>query len=523
MITRILKRAALAGAILLGAWQGSAALAEGVLVDPVGSIPPHLNRLLTTDISASVISEPVLETLVVQDADYVPQPMLATSWQANPDSTEFTFAIREGVKFHNGETMTAEDVAWTLKTYLPLAPQTSLLKDYIQDITATDAKTVVVKLNKPFAPFISALAGIPIVPKSVYGDGQDVLTHPANIALVGTGPFRQESYDQGERVTLVRNDDYWGQKPEVDQIIIPIIPDQNARLLAFDGGDIDFLNASLVDKASYSKLLENPAVISILSGGGINTLTMHLNARQGPFADEAVRHALYQAINRDMLVERAYYGYGAAARGPIPANIAWAVSPDVDYRKTLPFDAAAAGAALDAAGYPIKEDGKRFTLRLTTIAGYGVLAEAANVMKANLEEIGVGVDLQNDEFNTWADKTYKNFDFDMSLVFYTSYQDPSLGVARVYICNPDGVYFRNASGICDEQVDADFAKAGAVSDPAERQAAFAAAEAGAAKMLHTFPLVDDPSQHFGRKDRWDFTKSHATTPANWSLVTAAQQ
>lgn len=516
-----MKRAALAGLLAVGSLMGTTAMAETVFVHPVGNIPPHLNRLLTTDIAASTVAELMMEPLVVQDANYVPQPLLATAWEVNADSTEFRFTIRQGVTFHNGEAMKASDVAFTLRTYLPLAPQTSLLKDYIEEITAPDDTTVVVRLNRPFAPFVAALAGIPIVPESVFGDGQDVLTHPANMAPIGTGPFQLVTYDQGERMIFARNDAYWGTAPEIETMVVPIIPDQNARLLAFEGGDLDFLYGSIVDKASYDRLLADENVIAMPVGGGINTLTVHLNARSGPLADVAVRRALYQAINRDMLAERAYYGHGDVARGPIPASISWAVSPDVDFRSALPFDAAAAGAALDAAGYPVGEDGKRFTLRLAYISGFGVLAEASNVIKANLEEIGVGVDLIGEEFNTWADRSYKNYDFEMSIVFYTSYQDPSLGVARVYICNPDGVFFRNSAGICDEELDAAFARAGEVSDPAERQAAFATAEAGVLDIMHAFPLIDDESQHFGRQDRWDFSASHATTPANWSLVTVA--
>lgn len=518
-----MKTAAVAGAVFAAVFAGGVAQAETVFVQAMGNIPPHLNRLLTTDIAASQFAEMVMEPLVVQDAEYVPQPLLATSWEVNADSTEFTFHIRQGVKFHNGETMKASDVAFTLRTYLPLAPQTSLLKDYIQEITAPDDATVVVRLNQPFAPFVAALAGIPIVPESVFGDGQDVLTHPANMAPVGTGPFQLVTYDQGERVVLSRFDDYWGTPAAIDTMVLPIISDQNARLLAFEGGDLDFLYGSLVDKASYARMYEMPGVGGYEMGGGVNTLTVHLNARSGPLADVAVRRALYQAISSDMLSERAYYGYGTPARGPIPAAIAWAASPDVDFRTDLPYDPAAAAAALDAGGYPVGADGTRFTLRLAYISSFGVLAESSNVIKANLAEVGVNVDLIGEEFNTWADRSYLTHDFDMSIVFYTSYQDPSLGVARVYICNPDNVFFRNSSGICDEQIDADFARAGAVSDPAERQAAFADAERGVLGVMNAFPLVDDSSVHFGRTDRWDFSTSHLTSPANWSLVTPVAQ
>ncbi|HWK68994.1 MAG TPA: ABC transporter substrate-binding protein [Rhizobiaceae bacterium] len=518
MLKRFAKCVVMSGIMSLSVLASPSVAQENVLVEAIGNNPPHLNRLLTTDIGASIVSYPIFDTLVVQDASYAPQPHLALSWQSNVDATEYRFKLRDDVVFHNGDKMTADDVAFTLKTYIPLAPQASFLKDYLQSVEAEDATTVVVKLNKSFAPFVEMLAGIPIVPKSVYGDGQDVATHPANIAPVGSGPFRLASYDMGERVTLERFNEYWGQKPEIDQIVLPIIPDQNSRLLAFEGGDIDFMDGSLVDKSSYSRLLANDQIIALPRGGGVNTLTVHLNARSGPLEKFEVRKALYQAINKAMLTERAYYGFGAPSRGAIPAAISWAASPQVDFNKSLPFDPKAAGAALDAAGFPVGADGKRFSLRLAYISEYGVLQAASGIIKSNLADIGVDVQLIGEEFNVWAKRSYETHDFDMTIVFYTSYQDPSVGVARVYLCNPTDVFFRNSSGICDPELDAAFAEAGATPDRAKRQAAFATAEQRIEGILNSYPLVDDPASDFGRKDRWDFTEAFATMPPDWSLV-----
>lgn len=521
-MTRLpLKRLLLAGAVALSGWTTAALAQEAVLVQPLANNPPHLNRLLTTDVSAAVSTYPVFEPLVAQDENYIAQPRLATAWESNADSTEFTFTIRQGVQFHNGDTLTSEDVAFTLRTYLPLAPQTSLLKDYIQEISTPDAKTVTVKLNKPFAPFVVTLAGLPIVPKSVYGDGQDPSTHPANMTPIGTGPFKLSAYESGERIILERFEGYWGAKSDLEAIVYPIIPDSNARLLAFEGGEIGFMDSSMVDKSNYQRLKDDPNIETQQVLGGISTLLVHMNARKGPLEKPEVRRAIYQAINSDMIAERAYYGFGKTARGAIPADITWAVDPSVDYRKELPFDPKAAAAALDAAGYPAAADGKRFALTLNFISGYGVLGAASNVIRANLAEIGVDVQLQGEEFNVWSKNAYGDFTYDMSIVFLTSYQDPSLGVARAYICNPDNVYFRNNSGVCDPELDAAFADAAAVSDLDQRRAAFATAEKRILNSMHTLPLLDDPALHFGRKDLWDFSPAFSTMPPNWSLVTKA--
>jgi len=165
-------------------------------------------------------------------------------------------------------------------------------------------------------------------------------------------------------------------------------------------------------------------------------------------------------------------------------------------------------------------DGKRFSLDLGFIAEFGTQAAAAEVIKSNLAEIGVEVNLVGEEFSIWAQRTYKDHKFDLSMVFYTSYEDPSIGVARVYVCNPDDVMFRNASGLCDPAIDADFNTASLTTDREARRAAFASAEKRIEALLHTFPVIEEPSKHFGRQDIWNFEDAHKVYPTNWSLVTA---
>lgn len=512
---------AVVGSLVFGALNGAAFAQERVLVSAVGTNPPHFNRLLTTEVATSTISAALFETLIRLDEAYTPVESLATAWESSADATEYRFTIREGVKWHDGQPLSVDDVKFTLETYLPLTPQISILKGYLDSVTIADGNVVVVKLNKPFAPFIEAMAGLPIVPKHVYGDGQDIATHPANSNPVGSGPFKFESFQSGDRVMLVRNDEYWGNKSDVTRIVFPVLPDANARILALEAGDVHYVAGSYIDKAAYQRLMADNRFTAIPVLGGVSTVTVHVNTRDDrPLAKYEVRKALYQALNRPMIAERAYYGYATPSRGPIPAALTWPVSPDVDYNKDLPFDAAAAAAALDAAGYPAGPDGKRFEISLAYIAEFGTQAAAASVIKSNLAEIGIEVNLVGEEFSIWAQRTYTDHRFDLSMVFYTSYEDPSIGVARAYVCNPDNVAFRNASGICDEALDADFNAASRIADREQRRAAFATAEKRIEGLLHTFPVVDEPSMHFGRTDIWNFDEAHKVYPVNWSLITA---
>jgi peptide/nickel transport system substrate-binding protein len=512
----------LAGVIAVGSFSGPAIAQDNVLVSAIGTNPPHLNRLLTTEVATSTISYALYDSLVVLDKDYVPIPHLATAWQASEDATEYRFTIREGVKWHDGRPLTAEDVAFTLRTYLPLAPQTSILKNFLQEIRAESPTTVYVKLNKPFAPFVNAIAGTPIVPKHVFGDGRDIATHPANLAPIGSGPFKLKSFESGDRVVLVRNDEYWGEKTDVTTMVFPVIPDQNTRILALASGDIHYLAASYIDKSAYKRLMADNRMAALPVLGGVNTVTAHVNAARGPLEKFEVRKAIYQGLNREMIAGRGYYGFGTPSRGAIPKDITWAVSADVDFNKDLPYDPVAAGKLLDGAGYPIGANGTRFSIDLAYIAEYGTLAAAAGIMKSNLEEIGIKVNLIGEEFSVWAERTYKKLNYDLSIVFYTSYEDPSIGVTRVYVCNPDKVMFRNSSGLCDETLDRYFADAGSTSDREKRRTAFAKAEKRITELMHAYPMVDETSLHFGRKDLWDLEAAHATHPIKWSLVKRAK-
>ena len=513
---------ALMGSAVFGALQSSAIADEQVLVSALGDNPPHFNRLLTTDVATSTVSAALFDPLVRLDAAYTPVPALATAWKASEDATEYTFTIREGVKWHDGEALTVDDVSFTLTTYLPLTPQISILKDYLESVTTPDEHTVVVKLNKPFAPFVEAMAGLPIVPKHVYGDGQPIATHPGNLEPVGSGAFKFASFQSGDHVELVRNDDYWGGKSGVERLVLPIVPDANARILTLEAGDVQYMDGNYIDKSAYQRLAADNRFETFPARGGVSTVTVHVNTRGGPLANYEVRKAIYQALNRQMIAERAYYGYATTSRGPIPAALTWPVSADVDYNRELPFDPKAAAEALDKAGFPVGADGKRFSISLAYIAEFGSQGAAANVIKSNLADVGIDVNLLGEEFNIWAQRTYTDHKFDLSMVFYTSYEDPSIGVARVYVCNPDNVMFRNPTGFCDPQLDQDFAAASATTDREKRREAFADAERRIMGQLNTFPVVDEQTLSFARKDLWDLDATHQVYPIDWSKATAAK-
>lgn len=498
----------------------SAHAQERILVNALGTNPPHFNRLLSTEIATAMVGSTIYETLVRIDSSYTPIPSLATAWQSNANATEYKLTLREGVKWHDGKPFTSDDVKFTFDTYLKLAPFTATYAALVQEVTAPDAKTVVVKFKSPFAPFIEALASVWILPKHVFGDGRDVSTHPANSTPIGTGPFKFQSFRSANRVVAVRYQDYWGPKTDVETMVFPVIPDSNARTLALESGNLHYSDFRYVDKSAYPRLLKDSRFAALPHIGALSVITAHMNTVTGPLAKYEVRKAVYQALDRGAIAQRAYYGYAVPARGAIPAKMSWAVSSDVDYNKDLPHDIATAAALLDGAGYPVGSDGTRFTLTLAYPSAYPAMEATASVMQSNLAQVGIKVNLVGEDFQVWTQRVFKAGDYSLAIIFYSTFEDPNLGIARAYVCNPNKAVYRNASGLCDEQLDALFVKAGATADREQRRAAFSEAEKRIEQLLHTVPLVVEEQYNFGRKDLWDLEQASATYPTNWSLVKA---
>src|ERR1017187_961565 len=191
--------------------QGRAATGKGTAVLGIDADPPTLNLGTTTDFAAGDVSAKVIQGLVWLDPHYNQRPSLATAWTVSADGRTYRFTLRKGVKWHDGEDFTSADVKFSLLEIVgKLHPRAApVFKNLGIEVDAPDAFTIVLDLQKPYAPFLSQMTvfDAPVLPRHLYESGS-IATNPANQKPVGTGPFRFAEWKRGASIRLVRNDRY---------------------------------------------------------------------------------------------------------------------------------------------------------------------------------------------------------------------------------------------------------------------------------------------------------------------------
>ena len=391
----------------------------------------------------------VYDTLVEPDADGVLVPALAESWEISDDGLAWTFHLRHGVAFHNGEPFTSRDVRATLERVLEpeRASPNAAEFDEITTVLTPDDYTVVFELSQPSAPLMSALASGwgAILPASLIESGHDFATEP-----VGTGPFRLVEWVHDNRIVLERNDDYWMPGyPRIAGVAINIIPEGSVMVQGLVTGDLDAVEAI---NPNQLPLIESNPDITIQTDLSAIVLVLAMNTRRPGLDNVAVRQAIAQAIDKQAVVDIAYGGGETINTFMDYANPYYV---EFDYN---PYDPAAARQALIDSGVDLSR-----TLVMKVPEIYEPHVKAAEMYQEMLEAIGLDVELQLVDWSTWIDTVYGgDHDFDLTVIGHTGKLDPS-GRLTGYGTGEMYVGWRN-------QVAADaIAQAATVVDMAERR------------------------------------------------------
>ena len=400
-ITRRTVLAAAAAATMAFVVPAHAQTPADVLV--VGQIaePKALDPAAVTAVNDFRILMNVYDGLVrYKDGKLEVEPSLATGWDISEDGTEYTFTLREGVKFHDGSDFNAEAVKFNFDRMLkedhpfydtgpfPL----SFFFSAVESVEAVDARTVRFKLNAPYAPFLSNLAyptGLIVSPAAVEKFGKEFGRNPS-----GTGPFKFVEWNSNERVVVEKNPDYWDGEASLQAVVFRPITDANTRTAEMLAGGIDLMVE--VPPVALSRFEGDG--FRIVEQAGPHLWFLILNAKEGPFASKKARQAANYAINKTALVNDVLEGTAEVAAGPTPPAFAWAYDESLE---PYPYDPEKARTLLKEAG----AEGAELTFYVTE-GGSGMLDPVAmgTAIQADLQAVGLKVNIETYEWNSFLGK-----------------------------------------------------------------------------------------------------------------------
>jgi peptide/nickel transport system substrate-binding protein len=347
-----------------------------------------------------ILVDNIYQGLVARTPEQEIVPALASDWSVSTDGLTYTFTLNEGVTFHDGQELTPADVVWSLTTRQDTPEwRDSARLAGVSSIEA-DGQDIVLTLEEPDSSLLWNLTGrAGIILKE--DDTVDYSTE-AN----GTGPFRLDEWRQGDSITFVRNDDYWGDPAQVAEVVFDYIPDNQAALNAALAGEIDAVTGF---DANLKDQVEATGDFSLVVGQSTDKGTLAFNQTSGALADQRVRQAIRQAIDHDAFVEA--LGAGETQYGPIPS-----LDPGhEDLSDVAPYDPEAARALLEEAG---AED-----LELTLTIPNFYATTIPQILVSNLNDVGITLEVESVDFSTWLNDVYINQDYDLSFVLHTEARD----------------------------------------------------------------------------------------------------
>ena len=389
--------------------QASAAVAQQTdLTIALQLEPPHLDP---TSAAAgaidSVLYANVFEGLTrfTETGEIVPG--LAESWDISEDGTAYTFHLREGVTFHDGTAMDAEDVKFSLDRARGEDSQNAqkALFEGIASVEVVDPQTVRVTLGAPDGSFLFNMAwgdAVIVAPESI----GEIKQHP-----VGTGPFAFDRWMTGDRIELDRYADYWGEAPALSDVTFRFISAPTAAYAAMMAQDIDAFAG--FPAPENLPMFEADARFKVIVGSTEGETILAMNNKEGPLSEKLVREAIAHAIDRQAIIDGAMFGLGT----PIGTHFA-PHNPDyVDLTDLSPHDPEKAKTLLADAGYP---DGFTTTLKLPPPS---YARRGGEIIAAQLREVGIDTEITNLEWAQWLEEVFRGKDFGLTIVSHTEPMD----------------------------------------------------------------------------------------------------
>lgn len=478
----------------------------GVFIEASISDASDLNPILGADTASSEIEALVFDSLYDMDDKLNYHPRLAVSHQWSADNKTLTVKLRKGVKWHDGQPFTSRDVAFTINAIMhpgytgyaqsafePLlgyAEYTRAIDRLNKDleakkitqeafakqgealwqawqkqgaVTTPDDETVVIKLAKVWAPFQTDILALAPIPEHLLKDslGAKMKDHPFNRKPVGTGRYVFDEWRTKEAITLKANDQYWGGRPNIDRVIVKVVPDVNTGMVALETGEVHY---GAITADQFDRFARGVKNVQVHDYSRFIYDYVGWNLTNPLFRQKEVRQALATAVNRKEIVDSLLKGHGSLANSHgSPAR--WDYNPNVP---VFTYDKAKAEAMLDQAGWRKgpdgirAKDGRRFSFELKTNAGNKRREGAAVIIQQYLKEVGVEVKTRFVDFPVLL-KDVDSGNFDAYLAGWSLGPDPHADT----IFKTGGS--QNDIGYSNKAVDELFDRAAATTDREERK------------------------------------------------------
>jgi peptide/nickel transport system substrate-binding protein len=418
----------------------------------VGGEPRAMDAHLDTDDQLNYFLLNVYETLVGRDPDMELQPLLAESWEQ--DGRTWRFTLRQGVKFHDGTDLTAEDVAASYNRILDPkneSPYREAFMGGVQTVRAVDDYTVAIKSENP-DPTVPAKLTVLVVAPSEWTSGDRMTAD-----MMGTGPYKLETWDRGNEIVLTRNADYWGTPGQYETVRILFRAEDSVRVNALNAGEVDIAHGITASTAAQAP--------NVVSAPISEVMALRFTAQPGRVVeDPRVREAISLAIDREGLIEGVYQGEAELPKAQTVIPQVHGFNPDLT---DPPFDPDRARQLLEEAGAV----GAKLTLTVTQDR-YILDREVGQALVSMLEDVGLQVEASYEETNKWVEAVFAVSENpenapDMTFIGYTNEPlDSNFFLVSNARCEGP------TSGFCDREITRAIEQAGAAPDLESREAQF---------------------------------------------------
>lgn len=385
-------------------------VAGGTLTIGIVEEPETLNPYITQLVTSFNVLSGVMEGLLDYDTNQKLQPRLAESHSVSDDGLTYTFKLRKGVTWHDGQPFTAADVVatWQIIMNADFAAFSQLGWDKITKIDTPDDHTVVMKTSEKYAPFITYVGASPIAPKHLIDKGLDSFKQAFGRAPVGTGPFKLAKWDSAQAITLEKFEGYWdaARKPQLDKIVMKIVPDTNTLMVQLKTGEVQMSDA--VPSLQVEEAQKLPNVTVMLRDG---TEWTHMDLKFIDFlTDKRVRQALDYATPKQQIVDQLMKGLGTVAFGDQAPGTPW-INPNLQPR---PYDLEKAAVLLQEAGFTknadgiLEKDGQPLVIEHWVPSGDEQTRRVQQVIAASWRKLGIQVDEREEDIKSiWGPNGYQ--------------------------------------------------------------------------------------------------------------------